>query len=101
MAKVMGLGVAAYCLGMLGLGTAHADGYPPFYGYSPYFGGPRTYFTPDDDVRSASTLSAGLPAFGTRTYYRGGPFWHYKAVGVRRAYHPHRYRRRVVLIRKG
>ena len=99
--KAVQVGLAAVCIG-LGLGAAKADGYPPFYGYSPYFGGPATYFTPTPDVHSASTLSDGLPGMGTRTYYRGGPFWHYRSVAVRRAYHPrHHYRRRTVLVRKG
>lgn len=83
---------------------ARADSYPPFYGYSPYFGGPTTYFTPDDDVHSASTLSEGLPGFGTRTYYRGGPFYRYRPNVVRRAYYPRhqrQQRRRSVLVRKG
>lgn len=98
------LGVAALFVAALGAGPAQADGYPPFFGYSPYFGGPTTYFTPEPDVISASTLSEGLPGFGTRTYYRGGPFYRFRPASVRRAYYPHqprRHRRRAVLVRKG
>lgn len=96
--------VAAFGMGMASGGLARADSYPPFYGYSPYFGGPTTYFTPDSDVHSASTLSEGLPGFGTRTYYRGGPFYRYRPNVVRRAVYPRHYRhqrRRSVLVRKG
>ena len=92
---------AAVMLSAASAGSASADGYPPFYGYSPYFGGPATYFTHDPDVRSASILSDGLPGFGKRVYYRGGPFWHYRSVHPRRAYYPRHHRRRVVLTRKG
>ena len=40
-------------------GAAQADGYPPFYGYSPYLGGPAPYFTPDDTIYQATTESGG------------------------------------------
>lgn len=78
---------------------AQADGYPPYYGYSPYFGAPATYFD-GDDVQQATLRGDGLPGFGTRTYYRGGPFWAYKP-NTRRAYYPRAQRRKVVLHRKG
>lgn len=71
----------------------------PYYGYSPYFGGPATYFD-GDDVRQATLRGEGLPGFGTRTYYRGGPFWGYKS-NARRLYAPRGQRRAVVLRRKG
>jgi hypothetical protein len=61
-------------------GAAQADGYPPFYGYSPYFGGPAPYFTPDDTIHEVTTEKGGEYGFGTRTYYRGGPFWTYQAT---------------------
>lgn len=65
----LGLGLAAT--------AAQADGYPPFYGYSEYFGAPRTYFTPDDTIGETTTETNGQYGFGKRTYYRGGPFWEY------------------------
>lgn len=61
---------------------ARADGYPPFYGYSPYLGRPAVYFTPESDVQQATTTRDD--GFDVRTYYRGGPFWRYEAVGARR-----------------
>ena len=76
-AKAAGMAsVAALGLGV-SLGAARADGYPPFYGYSDYFGGPRVYFTPDDTIRETTSEVGGEYGFGTRTYYRGGPFWGY------------------------
>ena len=81
-------------------GGAEAGPYPPFYGYSPYFGSPAPYFTHDTDVRSASTISSGLPGNGTRVYYQGGPFYHMEPA-PRAAYGPRHSRRRVVLRRRG
>ena len=87
------LGCAAGLAALLaGFGTtALADGGQPFYGYSPYFGQPAPYFTPDNDVRQATSEEGGSYGFGTRTYYRGGPFWHYRPVS--RTLRPHDARR--------
>ena len=80
-------------------GTARAgSGYPPFYGYSTYFGGPSTYFTPENDVEQATTIRGDGK---TVTYYRGGPFWTYHPNAVRRASYTGHSRRRVVLRRRG
>ena len=81
--------------------AAKADGFPPFYGYSPYLGGPAVYFTPEEDVRAASIISDGLPGMGTRTYYRGGPFFTYQSAKRARVYAPRHSRRRVTLVTKG
>ena len=81
--------------------AAKADGYPPFYGYSPYLGGPAAYFTPEEDVRAASVISDGLPGMGTRTYYRGGPFFTYQSTKPTRAHAPRHSRRRATLVTKG
>lgn len=64
--------------GALAATPALADGYPPYFGFSGYFGGPATFYTPDTDVQQTTRLEAGSSAFGTRTYTAGGPFWHYK-----------------------
>ncbi len=87
---------------LLGVTGASASGPIPFYGYSPYFGGPSPYYTYDEDVQVSSTQSYGMPGFGTRVYSRGGPFWtktmrpaSLDAVSERRA------RRRAVLRRRG
>ena len=93
--------LAVAALVMSGCGMAMADGYPPFYGYSGYFGGPRTYFTPENDVRSAATISEGLPGYGTRTYYRGGPFFYHRSFATHPGYYPRAKRRRVVLRARG
>lgn len=78
---------------------AQADGFPPFYGYSPYLGGPVVYFTGEEDVRAASVISDGLPGMGTRTYYRGGPFYTYQPVQPPVRHAPRKSRR--VLVTKG
>jgi len=88
------------CVAALSSG-ARADGFPPFYGYSPYLGGPAVYFTPEDDVRAASIVSEGLPGMGTTTYYRGGPFFTYQSAKRARVYAPRHGRRRVTLVTKG
>lgn len=80
------------------VGEARADGYPPFYGYSGYFGGPTVFFTPHDDVRQATTMYDGEPR--TVTYYRGGPFYGYRPK-TRRAFAPHRHHRRAALRMRG
>lgn len=91
--------VAAAAIGSAFAAPARADGYPPFYGYSPYLGGPVAYFSPESDVRAASVISDGLPNGGTRTYYRGGPFFTYQPTKARVT---PRYRsRREVLVTKG
>ena len=92
---------AALAVGAAFAAPAHADGFPPFYGYSPYLGGPAVYFTPEEDVRVASVIGEGLPGMGTRTYYRGGPFFTYQSVRPTRAYAPRQTRRRPVLATKG
>lgn len=94
---------AAAVLALSGVSPALADGYPPFYGYSPYFGGPATYFSPDADVQQVTKFKDGEPGFGTRTYYRGGPFWTYRPTTVRGRYTGARERRarRSVLRSKG
>ena len=89
----VGLGVAG--------GAAQASGYPAFYGYSSYLGGPTTYFSREDDVGQATTRRDGPDGFGTRTYYRGGPFWTYGPARVRRATYVNSRHRRVVLRRRG
>jgi hypothetical protein len=101
--KVVGFVAAAGLAGTCANTAARADGYPPFFGYSPYFGSPTTYFTPEDTVHEATSAGLGDTGFGTRTYYRGGPFWAYQSTQRRRvapvryvARHP----RRAVLIRK-
>ena len=96
--KLAALATAA--AGLFVAGPALADGFPPFYGYSPYFGGPAVYFTPEEDVRAASIRSDGLPGMGTRTYYRGGPFFTYQPNN-RRALAPRHTRRRAILVTKG
>lgn len=80
---VLGFAAAAAML-VAAAGVAHADGYPPFYGYSPYFGQTTTYFTPDDTIHQVTKPLNGEYGFGTRTYYRGGPFWTYQP-NIRRA----------------
>ena len=82
-------------------GRAEADGYPPYYGYSPYFGAPAVYFTPETDVRVATTQDRRFSGVDIRTYYYGGPFYGYRPTVVRRAYYPRRGRRHAVLRRRG
>lgn len=100
----MRIGLAAFAAVALGTALAppaRADGYPPFYGYSPYLGGPVAYFTPEEDVRVASVISEGLPNAGTRTYHRGGPFFTYQTVRSKRVVSPRHRIRRAVLVTKG
>lgn len=79
--------------------SARADGYPPFYGYSPYLGRPTVYFTPESDVQQATTQRTS--GFDVRTYYRGGPFWRYEPVGSRRgASRSSRPRRHMAVLRR-
>lgn len=98
-------GAASIALGWLGAGgPVQADGYPPFYGYSTYFGGPAPYFSLETDVQQATAFPGGDPGFGTRTYYRGGPFWTYRPARARGAFtgpRERRTRRSAVLRRKG
>jgi hypothetical protein len=91
---------AAALLGTAGAAPAQADYYPPFYGYSPYFGGPAPYFE-GDDVHSSAIISEGLPGMGTRTYYRGGPFFHYRTVRAVRPLPARKSRRVRALTTKG
>lgn len=71
--------------GSVGLaGAALADGYPPFFGYSGYFGQPTPYYTHDPDVHQSTTMVDGYQGFGVRTYTTGGPFWGYKSTRTRR-----------------
>lgn len=94
------LAAIAALAGTLALANpARADGYPPFYGYSPYLGRPTVYFTPESDVQQATTQHED--GFGVRTYYRGGPFWRYDAVGPRRgARRTVRSRRHMAVLRR-
>ncbi len=79
--------------------SARADGYPPFYGYSPYLGRPTVYFTPESDVQQATTQRKD--GFDVRTYYRGGPFWRYEQIGPRRsASRALRSRRHMAVLRR-
>lgn len=79
MARLIGTGAAALLLGTLAAMPAHADGFPPYFGFSSYYGGPAPYYTQDTDVHQTTRLEAGQETFGTRTYTAGGPFWGYKA----------------------
>jgi hypothetical protein len=95
------IGLTAFVVASLGAGSAvRADGYPPYFGYSPYFGGPTTYFTPEDTIHEVTKpADGGEFGFGTRTYYRGGPFWAYQETPRRRiapARYSNRHARRVV-----
>ena len=99
-ARVIWAGAALAAGMVMAVASARADGYPPFYGYSPYFGGPATYFTPEDTIRQVTTPKGGEYGFGTRTYYRGGPYWGYEPT-PRRFGHAYRTRRSTrVLVRK-
>lgn len=77
---------------------ARADGFPPYYGYSTYFGGPVTYFTHEPDVQQATAFRNGVPT--TRTYYRGGPFYGYRPNAPER-FHVGRHGRRKVVRARG
>jgi hypothetical protein len=70
--------MGALVLGALGAAPAQADGPLPYYGYSDYFGSPATYFE-GDGVYQATTPEGGQFGFGTRRYYRGGPFWKHRS----------------------
>lgn len=74
---------------------ALAEGFPPYYGFSGYFGQPAPYYTLDTDVHQKTTFEGGSPAFGTRTYTAGGPFWGYKANSRHRLAPRHRKARYV------
>jgi hypothetical protein len=93
--------LATVAVGVVFAGAARADGFPPFYGYSPYLGGPAVYFTPEEDVRIGSVQSGGLPGMGTRTYYRGGPFFTYQSNKRQEFYGPRHRTRRATLVTKG
>lgn len=73
---------------------ALADGYPPYFGFSGYFGGPAPYYIRDTDVHQSTRMEGGYQALGVRTYTAGGPFWGYKA-NVRPAGARHRKARHV------
>ena len=96
---------AAVALALGASGSAQADGYLPFYGYSPYFGGPTTYFSQESDVQQVTKARDGDFGFGTRTYYRGGPFWAYRSSHAGRGHaaapRERRARRSAALRRKG
>lgn len=98
-------GLAALALGLVAAApAARADGYPPFFGYSAYFGGPAPYFTPDTDVQQTTLHREDSAGFGTRTYHRGGPFWGYRPARVRASHaapRPYRARRNATLRSKG
>lgn len=101
--RVAGFVAAAGLAGLAASTAARADGYPPFFGYSPYFGSPTPYFTPEDTIHEVTSAGVGDSGFGTRTYYRGGPFWGYQSNQRRRvapARYVSRHSRRTVLIRK-
>lgn len=96
--------IAAAASGLLAsLGSAHANGPVPFYGYAEYFGGPVVYYTRDPDVQQSTRYEASNTNYGVRTYSTGGPFWGYQPVtgtlAPKRAYRAHRHAR--VLRRKG
>ncbi|MDB5592465.1 hypothetical protein [Enterovirga sp.] len=71
--------LAALTLGLLAGSGAKADGFPPFFGYSGYFGAPTTYYTRHPDVQQATRMVDGYQGFGVTTYTTGGPFWGYKS----------------------
>ena len=81
------VGLAALLASSVG---AEAEGYPPFYGYSGYYGGPAVYYTHDLDVHQSTTPRDGDLGYGIRTYTTGGPFWGYKRSRTVRQ--PQRYR---------
>lgn len=91
--------LAAFAGTLAAAPSAHADGYPPFYGYSPYLGRPTVYFTPENDVQQATTQRDS--GFNVRTYYRGGPFWRFEGIGPRRgAARTTRSRRHLAVLRR-
>lgn len=73
--------LAGLSLGLLvaAAAPAAADGMPPFYGYSGYFGAPTPYYTHDLDVQRSTRMVEGYQGFGEATYTTGGPFWGYKS----------------------
>ena len=81
-------GVVIGSLGLLaGLGAKAADGYPPFYGYSGYYGGPTAYYTHDPDVQQVTAIRDAYFGFGVRTYTTGGPFWSYRSSRARNGFY--------------
>ena len=86
-------------LAFVGAGTsALADGYPPYFGFSGYYGQPAPYYTRDSDVHQATRYEGGSSAFGVRTYTAGGPFWGYKA-NTHQAVAPRHRKARYVRVR--
>lgn len=83
--------------GLLGAVPAKADGMPPFYGYSGYFGQPAVYYTRGTDVQQATTMRDGYQGFGVTTYTAGGPFWRYKPNMIHSL--PYRRHREVIRVR--
>ncbi len=84
------LALGAVAAGVLLSGAAKAEGFPPFFGYSGYYGSPTTFYTRDPDVHQTTRMESGSQTFGVRTYTSGGPFWGYKhnSQGFRaRRYH--------------
>lgn len=88
--KIHAAAAAMVAIGMVAATSAQADGFPPFYGYSGYFGAPTTFYTRDPDVQQVTRIKDGHQGFGTRTYTTGGPFWGYKSH--RRVLREHRSR---------
>jgi hypothetical protein len=72
------LAALAFLALALAAGPAAAEGFPPYFGFSGYFGGPTTYYTHDTDVHQTTRLENGSELFGERTYTAGGPFWRYQ-----------------------
>lgn len=90
---------AFLALALIGVAApALADGYMPYYGFSGYYGRPAPYYTLDTDVHQTTRYEDGSPAFGTRTYTAGGPFWGYKAY-TRHRLAPHRRKARYIRVR--
>lgn len=89
-ARGFGWGAAACVVLAAAASEAQADGYPPFFGYSGYFGGPAVYYTPTPDIHQSTTPPRGLWGAGVRTYTPGGPFWRYKPTMRGFIYRRHR-----------
>lgn len=89
----------AFAASVLGGGTAFADGFPPFFGYSGYFGQPVVYYTHDHDVQQATTFRDGEAGFGVRTYTTGGPFWGYKTNRIRHSVSARRHLRKGIQVK--
>jgi hypothetical protein len=90
---------ACVLLGGMSAVPAMAEGFPPYFGFSGYYGAPTTYYTQDTDVHQSTRLEAGSSAFGTRTYTRGGPFWGYQPVQRRVGGHHHYRKARYVRVK--